>query len=209
VALPADQPPGRDDHSLRAIGAELHRLRQSSGLSLRDLGKRAGLTPGFLSLVERGECSLSLTSLFALSRALDVPAAELIQGGLRQPAPADFAVWPAEPDPRARMTVGEREYWRLHAGIPGRQLEPLRMRILPTRTPSPPVTHAGEEFGYILRGQLTITLAGTEVSLGPGQSVHFRSSIPHAVCNRSRAAVDALWVVTANFSELGAASRQH
>lgn len=185
--------------SLQMVGAELRRLRQHAGLSLRDLGKLAHLTPGFLSLVERGECSLSLTSLFALSKALDVPAADLIQGVRGEPAGTDYAFWPDWGEKPGEMRIGEREYWRLRAAFPGRQLEPLVMRVQPTLQPRPPTSHDGEEFAYILTGTLSITLRDQELTLGPGSALHFKSDVPHAMCNHTSEPVDALWVVTAGF----------
>ena len=185
--------------SLLAVGAELRRLRHKAGLSLRDLGKLAHLTPGFLSLVERGECSLSLTSLFALSKALDVPAADLVQGAREEPAGTEYAVWPALTGQPAEMKIGEREYWRLRATFPGRQLEPLLMRVQPTLQPAPPTSHDGEEFAYIISGVLSITLRDKEIALGPGSALHFRSEVPHSMCNNTTEPVDALWVVTAGF----------
>lgn len=197
------RPGATDDNaaSLRAVGAELRRVRRRSGLSLRDLGKLAGLTPGFLSLVERGECSLSLTSLFALSKALDIPAADLIQGSTHQQERAEFAFWPDIRSHAPEVTIGEREYWQLHAAFPGRQLAPLLMRILPTSKAAPMTTHEGEEFAYILKGTLSITLRDEEIKLDPGSSLHFKSGIPHSICNRTAEPVEALWVVTADFWE--------
>jgi transcriptional regulator with XRE-family HTH domain len=185
--------------SLRAVGTELRRIRRNAGLSLRDLGRLASLTPGFLSLVERGECSLSLTSLFALSKALGVPAADLVQGGMREHERSDFAFWPAPGTEPAELTIGEREYWQLNAAFPGRQLAPLRMRIQPTQHAAPLSSHDGEEFAYILSGVLSITLRDKELRLEPGSALHFRSVIPHTISNHTSQPVDALWVVTAEF----------
>lgn len=181
------------------VGAELRRLRRKAGLSLRDLGKLANLTPGFLSLVERGESSLSLTSLFALSKALDVPAADLIQGVREEPAGTEFAVWPALTEQPSEIKIGEREYWQLHAAFPKRQLQPLLMRIQPTIDQPPPKTHDGEEFAYILAGVLSVTIRHEEITLEPGCALHFISDAPHTISNHTDEPVDALWVVTAGF----------
>jgi transcriptional regulator with XRE-family HTH domain len=199
TATTTTEAPDETEAPLQAVGAELRRLRQKAGLSLRELGKIAQLTPGFLSLVERGESSLSLTSLFALSKALDVPAADLIQGTREDPAETEFAVWPTPAGQPADMKIGEREYWRLRAAFPGRQLEPLLMRVQPTVQPASPTSHDGEEFAYIITGTLSITLRDNEITLGPGSALHFKSEVPHSMCNHTSQPVDALWVVTAGF----------
>ena len=42
-------------------------------------------------------------------------------------------------------------------------------------------THEGQEFDYVLTGHMKIVLAGNEVYLGPGDSIYYDSSIPHAM----------------------------
>ena len=53
------------------IGERISELRKALGLSGEELGKRAGLTQGFISAVERGAKSPSMTTLTALANALD------------------------------------------------------------------------------------------------------------------------------------------
>src|SRR5262249_9638314 len=58
------------------IGSTIRRLRRERGLSLRDLGRSTGFSISFLSLVERGRSSISLTSLHTLAVALGVEMSE-------------------------------------------------------------------------------------------------------------------------------------
>jgi len=183
--------------SLRAVGTELRRLRQSRGLTLRELGARANLSPGFLSLAERGACSLSLTSLFALAAALSVEPTELLHAGTAgAPRPAEHVVTRAGRRDEARFVVGEREYCPLSRGLPDRALEGLVVTVRPTGTAAPEASHAGEEIAYVLRGELVFTIRGEDVVLGEGDSIHLKSRTPHTMRNRTDRSAEALWVVT-------------
>jgi transcriptional regulator with XRE-family HTH domain len=60
------------------IGKQVRDRRKELGLSLRDLGKRAGLTASFLSQVENDQVSPSLNSLQSIATALNVPMFSLL-----------------------------------------------------------------------------------------------------------------------------------
>jgi transcriptional regulator with XRE-family HTH domain len=64
----------RADKKLRALlGGRLRRLREDRGLTQRALGRRARLSGKFIGEVERGEKSITVDSLYLLSRALATP----------------------------------------------------------------------------------------------------------------------------------------
>lgn len=62
----------------KAFGEVLREARLSSGLSQEKLALRASLDRTFVSLLERGLRQPSLTTLFALSKQLDVQPSDLI-----------------------------------------------------------------------------------------------------------------------------------
>lgn len=69
------------DHSPRSkiFGEILQDLRTSRGLSQEDLAHESGMDRTSISLWERGHHSPSLDTLFALARALEVSASEIIR----------------------------------------------------------------------------------------------------------------------------------
>jgi quercetin dioxygenase-like cupin family protein len=42
-------------------------------------------------------------------------------------------------------------------------------------------SHPGQEFNYMLEGQLKIIIGDNEVILNPGDSVYFDSALPHGM----------------------------
>lgn len=65
------------DKDLLAFGQHLKQLRLEQGLSQEQLGLIAELDRTYISGIERGVRNVSLSNIFRLARALDVPASAL------------------------------------------------------------------------------------------------------------------------------------
>jgi len=63
----------------KAFGLVLRRIRQERGLSQESLGFESGYHRTYISLLERGQKSPSLQTIFKLSKALRIDPAELIK----------------------------------------------------------------------------------------------------------------------------------
>ena len=70
----------REDELHAAIGRQIRDLRKSRGLTLRQLSRRTNLSVSLLSQIERAESSASVSSLFKVATALDVPLTDLFAG---------------------------------------------------------------------------------------------------------------------------------
>jgi transcriptional regulator with XRE-family HTH domain len=64
---------------LATIAAALQRERQRAGVSLAEVARRAGIAKSTLSQLESGQGNPSVETLWALSVALDVPFAQLVE----------------------------------------------------------------------------------------------------------------------------------
>jgi transcriptional regulator with XRE-family HTH domain len=60
------------------LGARLRARREALGMSQADLGEKAGITPNYVGVLERGLKLPTLDTLVALAKALGVPASELL-----------------------------------------------------------------------------------------------------------------------------------
>ena len=65
---------------LDRFGAKLRQIRQRKGISQEKLAEMAGLHRTYVSLVERGECNVSLLNIEKLALALEVSLAKLMPG---------------------------------------------------------------------------------------------------------------------------------
>ncbi len=67
----------REDQLHATIGRSIRELRKSRGLTLKQMSRRTSLSVSLLSQIERAESSASVSSLFKVATALDVPITEL------------------------------------------------------------------------------------------------------------------------------------
>jgi transcriptional regulator with XRE-family HTH domain len=195
------------EERLRFIGATIRARRRARGLSLRDLSKRTGLSIGFLSLVERGRSSLALTSLANVARVLDIELASFFPAEKEEEAAAEEQktrpktnllpyVHRANDGGQLALISSLRTYKMLSPRLPGLILEPILVTIQPGDVLDEPYSHDGEEFAYVLSGELVFIIEDQEYRLGPGDSIYFCSSVVHAIRNYGDEPVQAIWVLT-------------
>ena len=194
-----------EEERLRTIGAAIRSRRQELNLSLRELSKQSGLSIGFLSLVERGRSSPALTSLSNVAKALGVELSSFFPAEEEELNEAEETKQRVSPLPyvtrandEAKLSIilSQRIYKMLSPRIPGLVLEPIFVTVQPGDTIDEPYSHEGEEFAYVLSGELVFIVDGVAYRLGPGDSVHFRSTVSHAMRNDTDEPVQAIWVLT-------------
>lgn len=174
------------------LGERLRGLRRSRGLTLRDLGLRTGFSVSFLSKVERGESSLTLSSLARIASALEVPVERVFA------APEVETVVSRQVERRPfRLDFSPVTYYRLGADGNGSPIDSVLVELPPrTTTGSEPFRHPGQEFVYVLSGRLAIQLDDKEIVLGSGDAIQYSSDVLHNYSNPGSETLRAIWVTT-------------
>ncbi len=67
--------------TISVIGQMIKELRSKRGLTLGQVAERSGCTPGFLSQVERNKAAPSVTTLYAIAKALGVEITDFLPDG--------------------------------------------------------------------------------------------------------------------------------
>ncbi len=194
-----------EEERLRTIGAAIRSRRRELTMSLRELSKQSGLSIGFLSLVERGRSSPALTSLSNVAKALGVELSSFFPAEGEEENEAEETKQRVSPLPyvsrandaaKLAIILSQRIYKMLSPRVPGLVLEPIFVTVQPGDTIDEPYSHEGEEFAYVLSGELVFIVDGVEYRLGPGDSIHFRSTVSHTMRNDTDEPVQAIWVLT-------------
>jgi transcriptional regulator with XRE-family HTH domain len=180
------------NNSVACLGARVRELRQDRGLTLKALGRRAGLSHPFLSQLERGLARPSVGSVERIAQALQVPVGSL---------------WTARPSEAARLIRADEGSVTEHpeTGAPGgiRELpvSSTTMRVREwsgggRRWPKESETTTGEVLLYVVRGAIEVDLDGTVHDLGPGDALTFDGSVRHRLRRRGPTSTRALYVAT-------------
>lgn len=192
---------------MKSAGARVRSLRLKRGWTLKDLGGRCDISPSFLSLFERGLSSVSIVVLGKICGALDTSLGELFVGLDEDPVCSAVGASSATvyhehdgvivDDKQIALALNASSeairYRLLGRNFPGRQYEIILGEISPGFLVSASL-HGGEEFGYVLEGQLELTVGEQTHTLGPGESFQFDARTCHSYRALGSAAVKLLWV---------------
>jgi transcriptional regulator with XRE-family HTH domain len=175
-----------------SLGARVRELRRDRGLTLKALGRDAGLSHPFLSQLERGLARPSVGSVERIARALEVPVGML---------------WTGPREETARIVRAADGSMTSHpdADAPGgiRQVSPERASLWVrewsggSRSWSDEGdTTTGEVMVYVLRGAIDIDVDGTIHALREGDSLFFDGTVRHRLRRRGGTSTRALYVAT-------------
>ena len=171
-------------------GVRLRALRRERGLSLREASQRSGLSVSFLSAVERGEAGASVATLTRLTQAYGVTTLDLfvpVAGAGRRVRPRERPV--------LQLADAGVRIEQLARGTSS--LEPQLFVLSPGSSSEGAYSHAGDEFVFVLEGDVTFWLGGGErYRLRAGDALTFPSTLPHRWRNRADGESRLLWINT-------------
>lgn len=180
------------------IGARLKHARLNRRVNLRRLADEVSCTESFLSKVENDKVRPSLTMLHRIVVALGINIAKLFA----ESSDADASV--------TVMRTGKRpvlrtEQLRKGKGISLEALLPAALAVLleanihhvaPGGSSRGSIEHQGEEMGFVLKGELELTVDGKTVRVSKGDSFFFQSHLSHGYRNSGTVEAQILWVNT-------------
>lgn len=174
----------------RSIGSLLKGRRLEMGLTLQELAERSELSAAFLSQAERGKATPSIVSLINIAAALETD----IHYFVTPPAPTSL-VRRAD-DPQYIDIDSPVVYKRLDTQIRNQKMNALLMEMPPEV--ALPVVHRaeGEDFFYVIEGEIEQTIGGKSFTLRAGDSTHHNTQVDHSVVNKSGKIAKLLWVGT-------------
>ena len=157
------------------IGARLRHFRAKVGLSQRALAKRAGITNSTVSLIESNHTNPSVGALKRLLDAIPIGLSEFFALEI------DVAESPFHRK-EDLLEIGKDDvsYRQVGRNLRSRKLQILSECYQPgADTGKIPLSHAGEEGGVVISGQLEVYVDGKRKVLGPGAAYSFDSHRPH------------------------------
>lgn len=180
------------------LATRLRHTRLVKNLRLRDVAERSGLSESLISKFENSKATPSLNTLHRLAQVLGTTIAELcaenegvtttVMRKGRRPVVGELAM------------VGEQaDGTDAEVLIPfgaSNLLEAFVVRIQPGGSSAGDRRHEGEEVGYVVKGELSLTVDGNDFVLKSGDSFYFASHLPHRFSNESDTQAEVIWVNT-------------
>ena len=169
------------------IGEKIKELRIRNGLTQEELADRAELSKGFISQLERNLTSPSISTLEDILQCLGVTVAEFF----------------AE-ESETQIVFGEDDYFEKIDGelkskiewiVPTAQnnsMEPIRLTLKKGGRTEEDDPHEGEEFGYVIQGEIVIHMGEEETAAKSGESFYYEANKVHYISSKSGATI--IWV---------------
>lgn len=176
------------------LGQAIRHRRKALGKTLEKVAEETELTTGFISQVERGISSPSLSSLMSIAASLQTSLEQLLS------VPERFSEF-IQKDRRQSYALGTagRYYEKLGPGFPGSLIHSQIIHRPPGHE-SERMCHQGEVFCYLLAGEVEYHLDGEVFRMGPGDVIHHHTAKPHYSRVLGKSESVELWVSTSPMS---------
>lgn len=177
----------------KELGTRLRHVRKVKKLRLQDVARIVGCSESLLSKIECNKVVPSLPTLHRIAAVLDTTVAMLFS----DEASEGVVVYADGERPVIVLEGNGDTTLQLERLIPhslGRILN-ANVHVIPPRSGmGGELKHEGEELGYVLEGQLELTVRGETRILRSGTSFFFHSDLPHGYRNPGDSVTKVLWV---------------
>ena len=211
-------------HALPPVGDRIREERVRRGLSLRGLARNLGVSASLISQIETGRSRPSVSTLYAISKELGISLEDVFGAADETNGPADGASqlpWAGQalaaaaasaeasgnlhqigphvqPEGRELLELDSGVTWERLGSVPGVHVDFILATYAPGGQSSSSgqlMRHQGVEYGYLISGELTLTLGFDEYKMATGDSVSFPSTTPHAYRNDGTVPAVGVWCV--------------
>ena len=165
------------------VGERVKQVREKKGLTLEDIFKRTDLDVTLLSQIEEGEVAPPLGTIIKLAKALEMKMGFFISGKedqaytiIRRGDQKAVSRYDAK-----RVKHYGYEYKSLAPHKKNRHMDPFLVTLEPSMTEDERSVHDGQEFIFVLKGEMEVRLEEEIHILVPGDSIYYDSTVPHLV----------------------------
>lgn len=171
------------------IGSKIKRLRRKNQLTLEDVANRCELSKGFLSQVENNLSSPSITTLEDILEVLGSSLPEFFSQGETEESAIVYT--------QSDYFENEQEDYKIRYLVPNAQknlMEPIHLTLNPKGKSEVVPPHEGEDFGYILEGEITVVYGDEKIPAKAGDSFYVYCNENYYLYNGGKRAAKLIWV---------------
>lgn len=176
------------------IGYRMKKFRKSTGLTIKQLAEKVGVTQSCISQLENDKANPSLGTLKKIANALNINMIDFFDRDREE----DNIIVRKEHRIDFSYPSGKFRSQLLASNIASKAMEPIYTIIDSGGDTIEPYKHGnnGEEFGVVIKGELLLNVDGTDYHLFEGDAFYFKSNRPHRYSNPGKITTEVVWVVT-------------
>jgi transcriptional regulator with XRE-family HTH domain len=173
--------------TLTPVGKKIKQVRTEKKISLERIANETGYAVDYLKEIESGKAIPPVGALLQISRALEIDSGFLLR---EQEAALKDRVQ------QYTKRTDNYAYETLTPGAENKHLKAFRVSIDPLQEhKGVGYCHEGEEFNYVLSGEVEVVVGDHVNRLSAGESLHFNSSIQHQLRNVGDGVAELLVVI--------------
>ena len=181
------------DHNVNKtdIGNKIRELRNLKGLTQEELADRCELSKGFISQLENDLTSPSIATLIDILQCLGT----------------DLKHFFNDADDKQIVFRDEDFFEKIDSDLHNKiewiipnaqknQMEPILMTLYPHKKSHIQTSYTGEEFGYVLKGNITIVRGGKRYKVKAHETFYMDGAKSHYLYNHGNSPAKILWITT-------------
>lgn len=180
------------------LGRRLRHARHVKNMRLSDVAEKSGYSESLISKIENNKALPSLNTLHRLAKALETTIAMLFHDGGSENGvvthPGERLILRSTVE-RGAIAEGIENELLIPLGA-NTQLQASLMRIEPGGRSDGLHQHQGDEAGYVIKGEVVLTVGPNRYRLNPGDAFFYLSEQPHGIANPGVGPAEILWCNT-------------
>lgn len=172
------------------IGSKIKALRVAKNLTQEELADRAELSKGFISQVERDLTSPSIATLVDILQCLGTNLKDFFNDDEEE----QIVFKQEDYFEKMDEELGNAVEWII-PNAQKNEMEPIRLTLRPSGSTYPDLPHEGEEFGYVLSGNITIHVGNKTYEAKKGEAFYFTPSGQHYI-EADKNGASLIWVTS-------------
>ena len=175
------------------IGHKIKELRTQKHLTQEELADRCELTKGFISQLERDHTSPSIATLMDILQCLGTDLPSFFNNNDTDDEQIVFhqSDYFVKKDDELHNQVE----WII-PNAQKNQMEPILMTLYPHKKSHVQTSYTGEEFGYVLKGNITIVRGGKKYKVKAHETFYMDGAKSHYLYNHGNSPAKILWITT-------------
>lgn len=169
------------------IGAKIKHLRLQCKLTQEELADRCELTKGFISQLENDLNSPSISTLTDILSVLGTNLKEFFSDE------EDNQIVFKKNDYFITENKDHKITW-LVPNAQKNEMEPILIQINPESSLTIDMPHDGQEFGYVLKGCITIIIGNNKYQAKKGETFYYDTDKPHFLQNQGKEIAEVIWI---------------
>ena len=161
---------------IKMIADRVRELRDILEISVEDMAEKIGVSVEQYLMYENAEDDIPVGKLYLMASEMGVDPTVLLAG--QTPRMEEYTVIRGGKGVTVERYAGYR-FTSLAFNFKNRDMEPMIVSLLPSDEMPELVTHAGQEFNYVLEGKVAVTIGKKTHILEAGDSVYFNHALPH------------------------------